>query len=105
MIPASIVLIAAGIIILYRHNQEAASKEMVKLELRPLEKSTGWGYEILVDNKIYIHQDCIPAITSQKPFVSRDEAMLVGNEVIKKLQKGRVAGITIDDLNRLHVHY
>ncbi len=78
---------------------------MVRLELRPLQKAGGWGYEILADDKIYIHQDCIPAIKSQKPFVSKAEAMLVGNAVIGKLQKGKLAGITVDELNQLHVHY
>jgi hypothetical protein len=105
MIPASIIFIAAGIFILYRHHSAVATNDMLKLEVRPLEKPTGWGYDILVDNKIYIHQDCIPAIANQKTFVSRDEAMLVGNEVISKIQKGQRPAINAEDLKRLHVHY
>ena len=89
MVPASVIFIAAGIIILYRHNKAAALNNMVKLELRPLQQPAGWGYEILVDNKIYIHQDCIPAIASKKLFISREEALIVGNAVMGKIQKGQ----------------
>ncbi len=103
VVPVSLLMIAAGAAILYTEHNKMS--EMVKLELRPLQKAGGWGYEILADDKIFIHQDCIPAIKSQKPFVSKDEAMLVGNAVISKLQRGKLAGITVDELNQLHVHY
>ena len=41
---------------------EKNDEEMLLVESVPVQSATGWGYDILVDHKIFIHQEYIPAI-------------------------------------------
>jgi hypothetical protein len=70
----------------------------------------GWGYNIYTskpdengagEEKIYIKQEFIPAVPGKKGFKSADEALLVGNLVIKKISSGLPPTITIRDLDSL----
>ncbi|MEO6358224.1 MAG: DUF4907 domain-containing protein [Ferruginibacter sp.] len=47
-----------------------------------------YGYEILVKNKVLIHQTNIPGMPGNKGFENKSEAEKVARLVIKKLQKG-----------------
>lgn len=46
----------------------------------------GWGYDILVNDSIYIHQESIPGIGQAKGFPEKEQAQLAANLVLKKLK-------------------
>lgn len=79
--------------------------DLLAIELHAIKRDGGWGYDILVDKKLFIHQDCIPAIPSPKCFVSETEALLTGNSVVEKIKKGKLPAVTIEELKALHIHY
>jgi len=54
-------------------------KENQSLQVKAFNTNNkGWGYDIFKDNKLYIHQEIIPAIEGRKGFASKDEAQRVG---------------------------
>jgi len=78
---------------------------MLKVESVPLHNSRGWGYEIMVDHKIFIHQEYIPAISGKKAFFSEEDAMKTAGLVVQKLVKGKPVAITRNDLDSLKISF
>lgn len=64
--------------------------EMLKVEVKPFKTHKGWGYDITVDKKTFIHQETIPAFTGNQPFSSREDAIRAGNLVVKKMVAGNL---------------
>ena len=98
-------LITASAMILSKKNKDATDSSLRPVALRSFKIADGWGYEVLVDNKIYIHQDCIPAIALYKRFNSESEALLIGNLVVDKMKHKHKPGITVQEINNSHIHY
>jgi len=61
----------------------------------------GWGYDILRDNNIYIHQPFMPAIEGQVPFKDRKSARKTGKLVIKKIHNHESPALTREELESL----
>ncbi len=49
--------------------------------------SVGWGYNILVNDTVYIHQNYIPGVSGIHHFATEENALKVGNYVAEKLRK------------------
>lgn len=61
----------------------------ITVETFRLDSLKGWGYEIVVDKRIYIHQEYIPALAGNRVFLSREDALKTGNRVKEKLAAGK----------------
>jgi hypothetical protein len=59
---------------------------------------TGWGYNILVDNKIFIHQDKIPVFEKDVSFNSENDAKKTAELILTKLKTGKQPSITSFEL-------
>jgi Domain of unknown function (DUF4907) len=102
---AVIMLVTASAMILSKKNNSAPGSDILPVALHALKMNDGWGYEVRVDNKVYIHQDCIPAISSFKKFNSESEALLIGKRVVDKIKLGHKPTITLQDISEAHIHY
>ena len=71
-------------------NNEATQEEPQPqdIKLQTFKSDTGWGYNILIDDKIYVHQPHIPAIPGNRGFKSQEKALFVGNAVLTKVKNG-----------------
>ena len=49
-----------------------------------------WGYDILVDNRLTIHQTSVPSLPGNDGFKTKEGAEKVAKLVIKKLKKGEM---------------
>jgi len=58
----------------------------------------GWGYDILRNKKVYIHQPFIPAFEGQVPFSTRQSAIKTGRLVIKKIRNHESPALTRDEI-------
>ena len=59
----------------------------------------GWGYDIFINEKKYIHQEYIPAISGNKPFKSKNEAEKTAGIVKEKIRKNIIPpSVTTDEL-------
>lgn len=64
----------------------------------------GWGYNIMVDGKIYIHQPTIPAIMGNNGFSSEDKASKAAEFVIYKIRNNVIPpSVSPEELDSLEV--
>ncbi len=76
---------------------------LVYLHAEPIRTKYGWGYNILADQKLYIHQEFMPGLPGKHGFASADDALRVGNRVIEKIKANEMPHITREDLHALGV--
>lgn len=66
----------------------------------------GWGFDILKEDKILIHQEIIPSVAGKKSFATQADAEKVAELMVHKLQKNKGGGlpfITQQDLDSLKI--
>jgi hypothetical protein len=100
--PVGLVLLAGLLVLLY-FTFRNGKQDKVFVEPQAIQTSTGWGYNILVDGKPYIHQEIIPAITEKQGFRTKEDALLVARRVIEKIKTNQLPTITLDDLKELGI--
>lgn len=61
----------------------------------------GWGYDVLIGSKPYIHQPFMPAVEGQIAFKDKRSARMTGKLVIKKLRKHQSPAITKEEMESL----
>jgi hypothetical protein len=86
-------------------NSKKGDDRKLWVESIPIHTSLGWGYNILVDHKIYIHQEYIPTVMGEKAFICKEDAMKTAALAIEKLKKGKLPTITKNDLAELKISY
>ncbi|MCC6286343.1 MAG: DUF4907 domain-containing protein [Chitinophagaceae bacterium] len=97
----AIAAIAGGLYTRHYYRQH----EMVKVEIKPFKTGKGWGYNVMVDKKIYIHQETIPAFAGNQSFTSEDDAVKAGNLVVKKMIAGNMLpSLTAEEVVGLGIH-
>ena len=61
-----------------------------------------FGYEILADNKLLIHQPSIPAMAGNEGFKSREAAENIAKLVIAKIKRGEMPPtVSIEEMKKL----
>ncbi len=71
-----------------------------------LNPKSGFGYNVLVDNKIFVHQPSIPSIPGNKTFDTKEKAELVANLVAMKLKNNIMPpSISKTELDSLQILY
>ncbi len=80
-----------------KDNQE----EKIFLHAVAIQTTNGWGYTILAGEKIYIRQEYMPGIPGKQGFKTADDALMVGNLVIKRISSNQMPMITRKDLDSL----
>ncbi|GAB4133684.1 MAG: hypothetical protein Fur0041_06160 [Bacteroidia bacterium] len=64
----------------------------------------GWGYDLYIDGKKSIHQPFIPAVSGNRGFATKEEAELVAQLAVKKLQSGMgLPTISLEELDSLKI--
>jgi len=99
IVPAILIIAFAAI---YYHEQHEKN-DRIFLKAEAIQSSFGWGYNIIADKKIYIHQEFIPAIPGKHGFKSKEDALLVGRKVIEKISSNQLPTITMEDLKELGI--
>lgn len=95
--------VIAGLVVYnYRHS-DRFKKDHVLVELKPFQTSKGWGYNILTNGEVFIHQDIIPAIGGGKHFRTREDALAVGQKVYEKVLKGDVPMVTAKEVREMGI--
>ena len=75
----------------------------ITTKIIPSAKKT-YGYEILLNGRILVHQPNIPALTGNEGFTTKERAQKVADFVIKKIRNNEMPPtVTIDDLKKMGV--
>jgi hypothetical protein len=76
-------------------------RDQPQAESRVYRVMNGWGYDILVNGHVLIHQESIPVIASLRPFETKEEAEATAKLVVKKLNAGQLPSLTKTDLETI----
>lgn len=74
------------------------------VELRAVEVPGGWGYDILKDKKLLIHQNIIPGLSGKRVFRSKEDAVAVGKVVYDRMLAGQTPTVTEKEMRDMHVY-
>jgi hypothetical protein len=103
------IFIVAGIILCgvvgyaMHYYQVKRHRDYILVQVQAIQTSSGWGYEILTDGKVYIKQVYIPAIQGKYSFRTKDEALLVGGKVLDKIEHKQMPVITLEELKQMRI--
>lgn len=77
-------------------------KDTLEISLETYETEKGWGYDIFMGDKNYIHQEVIPDSVSSKGFQSEEDARKIGEFLVYQMRNGiyppEISGKQIDSL-------
>ncbi len=76
-----------------RHTNE------IKVSLKTFQTGIGWGYDVLTNDSVYIHQEYIPALEGRKGFATEAEALTIGNLVVAKMKHSRFPVVSLKELD------
>jgi len=92
---ALLILTACSIVLTNLENEKN------HIQYETFSTKNGWGYNILMNNKIVIHQQMIPAANIEKGFNSKEEAAKVAMLVITKIRMKKFPGLTAAEVQTL----
>jgi hypothetical protein len=98
LIAIAALLISFAVIFFNRHQEQ---NQKVFIYAEPVQTVYGWGYNIIADGKVHIKQEYIPAVPGKRGFKSADDALQVGNLVVKKIMESKMPTITLHDLDSM----
>ncbi len=79
-------------------------KKKVEIDYSVFEVNNGWGYDITINKKTFIHQDVIPTVKNARPFFSQDDAEKVAKLVIEKIKKKQMPpAVSKDEIEKLGI--
>lgn len=73
------------------------------VSVKTFQTAAGWGYDICINNTVYIHQACIPARPGRKGFSTEEEARMIGTLAIRKMNGNRLPVILLSDIDSCHI--
>lgn len=80
---------------------EAFKNATITSKIIPTYNNT-WGYDILVESKLMIHQPAIPGMPGNEGFKTKEAAQKVADLVVNKIKNGEMPpSITIQELKKL----
>lgn len=82
---------------------EMAKKGMVPVNASIFKTDKGWGYSIIIDNKLFIRQDIIPAVEGNQGFATKEDATKVAELVLNKMKNKEKPIVKKEDLKQLGI--
>lgn len=93
------IVISAGIFIIAKERQKKNTTQgPPQVSYKIFNSQIGWGYEILENDKVYIHQDFVPVLPTQKGFSKKEYAEKAAQLVIEKMKTSDFPTLTKEDL-------
>ena len=89
------VVIAGAIPFIY----QAGKNE--KIDYKTFHTKDGWGYDIVVKGKTFIHQQYIPAISEEKEFETETQAKEMARLVVYKLKNNKLPTLSKTEVERI----
>lgn len=78
--------------------------ENSEITVEVFKEGNGFGYDILIDGQIYVHQPTIPAIGGNQTFKSSSDAQRAADLVISKIRQGILPPtVSIEELQTIGV--
>ena len=72
-----------------------------KVDYKIFHTTSGWGYDILVDKRLFIHQECVPVFAEKRGFATEESAWSVARMVVHKLKNNELPTLTYGELTQI----
>ena len=72
-----------------------------KIDYKTFHTTSGWGYDILVNERLFIHQECVPALAQKRGFATEGSASAVARMVVHKLENNELPTLTYGELTQV----
>jgi Domain of unknown function (DUF4907) len=83
---------------------ESTADITVKVFSSSINGVAGYGYDILIDGKPYVHQPHIPAVAGNRSFTSEKDARMAAELVAYKIRNNIMPpGVTVEELDSLGI--
>jgi serine protease inhibitor ecotin len=76
-------------------------KPTKKIDYKTFHTTNGWGYDILINKKLVIHQQYIPAIPEKKGFDTEEFAKRAAGSVVDKLKNNKLPTLSYAEINQI----
>ena len=86
VIVIGIATIISVLILIFGGPQKNYPEKSDKLSYNTFYIKSGWGYDIMMNDRMVIHQELIPALTVQKGFEKKEDAEKAAQLVIQKIR-------------------
>jgi hypothetical protein len=74
-------------------------KGEIKTSLQTFRTGLGWGYDLYVNDTVYIHQEYMPAASGRKGFETEADARKIGTLALNKMAYSRFPVISVAELD------
>lgn len=91
--------VSAGILI--NTLNKGHPKKKNHLSAKVFKGSFGWGYDILANDTVFIHQESVPVLTGNKGFSKKEQAEQTAQLIINKMKRGQLPTVTIFELQQI----
>ncbi len=95
---ASLLVIVMMSFYAYSRVEEAASSHNRQAVVETFRSGDGWGYQITINDKVFIHQPIIPALEISMPFPDKESARKVGTQVLARIKSNKKPTVTKDEI-------
>lgn len=82
---------------------EMAKEGKVPVNANVFKTDKGWGYSIMIDNKLFIRQDIIPVVEGNQGFATKEDATKVAELVLTKMKNKEKPIVKKEDLEQLGI--
>jgi len=72
-----------------------------RINYKTFHSGPGWGYDIIMNGKLVIHQEWIPAIAEKKEFLNETQAKQTANLVILKLKNNKTPTLSKAEVDQI----
>ncbi len=104
ILPSLLLLALALIVYMGIRRRNQWKKDHMLVELRAIQTPKGWGYDILTDGKVFVHQNIIPAIPGEYGFRTKEDALKVGKVVYNRVMAGQIPMVSVEEIRSLGVY-
>jgi hypothetical protein len=80
-------------------NRPAINKK--KYAAKIFQGTQGWGYDILVNDTLFIHQETVPARPGKTGFLVKEQAEQTAGLIINKMERGELPTVTTFEMEQI----
>ena len=100
LVAVSVIFLLSLFFVFRKAHQHQGSSEGIATETFSV--SGGWGYQVLVNGKVYIYQPFVPG-NNKAPFPSKKAAKKAARLVENKMRSGVTPNLTREELEKIGI--
>lgn len=98
VIVIGVAIIISVLILIFGGPKKKYPEKSEKLSYNTFYIKSGWGYDIIMNNRTIIHQELIPALTVQRGFEKKEDAEKAAQLVIQKIKNRQSPALSKNEI-------